>query len=388
VYYFGVELGSRSDSWWAARVAAGEAWIVLDGASMEPALSPGDRLRVAPFRDRGPARDEIVVARRGGRIVAHRVVALDGDRVVLRGDGLQSPDPPLALDDLIGRVIEVERGAHRFAPPARPARDRGDAIPFLDGAELIAGVRAGALPLRFSTTVTGGALRPFVAAGSRVTIRRDPAPPVGALVVLADGDCLAFRRVIDRRGGRSLVRADVAPFADGWFGGIVGEVELGSPLARIAARFPRAVGELGWRGAAWSARLRALARPRHLPGSFSVTRDSDEGNSLRFSLVSDGGVRCGETTLTMRDGAGVSHDTRIATPFRGRGGASWLLAAALREARARSLSRVVAWVHARNLPSLAAYRRAGFRPVGWWRSGEDPLLAAERQLVELVALTG
>ncbi len=56
-----------------------------------------------------------------------------------------------------------------------------------------------------------------------------------------------------------------------------------------------------------------------------------------------------------------------------------MLDEAVRVAEALEIRRVYVHIHARNVPSLAAYRRAGFRFSHWWTDEADPLLSAERQ---------
>ena len=82
---------------------------------MVPTLWRGDRLLVTPMGARSPRRGEIVLVRRGNRLVAHRLVALKRGIAITRGDGSLRPDPPLACGDLLGRVVHVERSRN----PAR-----------------------------------------------------------------------------------------------------------------------------------------------------------------------------------------------------------------------------------------------------------------------------
>jgi signal peptidase I len=101
----------NSARWLEAQLRSGiEAWIPLAGWSMAPSLRPGDRLRVAPL-DGKPARGDIVVARRGPRLVTHRLVTLDGRGAVTRGDACTADDPPIDVAALVGRVVEVRRAS-------------------------------------------------------------------------------------------------------------------------------------------------------------------------------------------------------------------------------------------------------------------------------------
>lgn len=76
---------------------------------MWPTLKGGDRARLEPVRLSVPERGEVVVARIRGAFVAHRVLSVDGDRLLLGGDNCVTPDPWVPMSDLLGRVVEVER---------------------------------------------------------------------------------------------------------------------------------------------------------------------------------------------------------------------------------------------------------------------------------------
>lgn len=93
---------------------------------MAPALHPGDRLRVMPLDgNERVSPGEIVLARRGALLVAHRLVACDGKTAITRGDGNDADDPELPSSALCGRVVEVERGGRRFVPAKASAWRRG-----------------------------------------------------------------------------------------------------------------------------------------------------------------------------------------------------------------------------------------------------------------------
>ncbi len=83
-------------------------WVEMRGFSMAPALATGDWIRVAPPTG-APSAGHTVVIRRGGRLVAHRVVAVDDDGVVTRGDACAAADPRVPLAAVLGRVVEVRR---------------------------------------------------------------------------------------------------------------------------------------------------------------------------------------------------------------------------------------------------------------------------------------
>src|SRR5206468_7959222 len=89
-------------------VESGGTWVALAGRSMEPTYAAGDRLLVEPItRSRAVRPGEVVVARRGERLVAHRLVRFSGPLAVTKGDACPHADPPIPIGGLIGRVIGV-----------------------------------------------------------------------------------------------------------------------------------------------------------------------------------------------------------------------------------------------------------------------------------------
>jgi hypothetical protein len=99
---------TRSTRWLEARWRAGEeAWLTHRGWSMAPTLGDGDWLRVAPLDGARPG--DLVVARRAGILVAHRLIRLDGQMAVTQGDACAAPDSPLRTEALLGRVVAVRR---------------------------------------------------------------------------------------------------------------------------------------------------------------------------------------------------------------------------------------------------------------------------------------
>jgi len=122
------DMSARSQRWVEASLARSRAhlsssvepcWVELRGASMEPTLRDGDRLRVEPLGATDPAAGEIVALRLGGRVVVHRVVRAEGGSLRTRGDGNRVADGVVARADVLGRVVQVRRGRHLFPTPRR-----------------------------------------------------------------------------------------------------------------------------------------------------------------------------------------------------------------------------------------------------------------------------
>jgi hypothetical protein len=98
----------------------GEARLPVTGASMLPCLWPGDVLTVRRQPIDAVACGDVVLAHRAGRFVAHRVVGKvrvrAGTLLVTQGDRLDRADPPVAAEDLLGRVTAIERGQRSISP--------------------------------------------------------------------------------------------------------------------------------------------------------------------------------------------------------------------------------------------------------------------------------
>ncbi len=90
-------------------------WVALRGSSMQSAYADGDWLLVAPFTAAAPVRlGEVVVARRGERLVTHRVVELRDGMATTKGDACPRADPPVPVGALLGRVVSARRDTSRF----------------------------------------------------------------------------------------------------------------------------------------------------------------------------------------------------------------------------------------------------------------------------------
>jgi signal peptidase len=121
--------------------AFGETRIRVTGTSMLPAVWPGDVLTIRRQGLEEIRPGDLVLSRREGRFVAHRVVQCGSGTLPLsvtgygqpatgyrpesgcaasllitRGDRLRTPDPPVAAGDLLGRVVWIERGGRRVDP--------------------------------------------------------------------------------------------------------------------------------------------------------------------------------------------------------------------------------------------------------------------------------
>ena len=79
------------------------------GNSMRPCIRHGNRLHVElrPTRFR---LGDVLIRRQQGKLIAHRLIAVRGEMLLLRGDANVVPDPPVLKNQIIGRVTGVEYG--------------------------------------------------------------------------------------------------------------------------------------------------------------------------------------------------------------------------------------------------------------------------------------
>ena len=76
--------------------------IVLSG-SMEPELSVDDLIFISGKDEYFV--DDIVVFQDGYSLVVHRIISIDGETIITQGDANDSPDTPIMVKDIKGKVI-------------------------------------------------------------------------------------------------------------------------------------------------------------------------------------------------------------------------------------------------------------------------------------------
>ena len=231
----------------------------------------------------------------------------------------------------------------------------------------------------------------------------DPDPPeVGRAIALMSGGRMAFRRVLGVNGKNLRLRADVAPFEDEWDGEIVGCVRT-RLIDRLAAIDP-----VRWTRANWAGAV-AIAHGLAVRRRFKKKVDRPNLTTKVLELSDWAGVRkfwneaCGNTlhvqahsnqhVIGLFDGERLvganihlvfgkisySAFTLVDRRYRGTGGGVKMVRHSLRVARDQGLDSVYVHINVRNLPSIRAYKRAGFEEKGWWSDAADPMESAERQ---------
>ena len=89
------------------------------GGSMLPAIAPGDLLEFHRCSAEALRRNDVVLLRRNGGLVAHRVVAVGPGSLVTRGDALPANDAPWDPRDVMGRLVGHRRGHRHLHPGGR-----------------------------------------------------------------------------------------------------------------------------------------------------------------------------------------------------------------------------------------------------------------------------
>jgi len=98
----------------AWRREGGRLRLLVRGWSMAPLLQPGDGVELEPCPLAGLRPGAILVVQQDTGLLTHRLVRAERHALWLWGDGLPTPDAPVAPEALVGQVIARERGGRRL----------------------------------------------------------------------------------------------------------------------------------------------------------------------------------------------------------------------------------------------------------------------------------
>lgn len=76
--------------------------VILSG-SMEPVMSTGDLILVHETNNYEV--DDVVVFQEGSTLITHRIVSMNEDEIITKGDANNAEDNPIALGNIRGEVI-------------------------------------------------------------------------------------------------------------------------------------------------------------------------------------------------------------------------------------------------------------------------------------------
>ena len=105
---------------WAEKHARTES--AISGNSMAPLICDGDTV-VVEHGDGQPRIGDVIVVKRDGAVVAHRLIHFEtkeGDeRFLTQGDSCSGIDPPVRRDQILGKVVEVRSTDRRLRLDSR-----------------------------------------------------------------------------------------------------------------------------------------------------------------------------------------------------------------------------------------------------------------------------
>ncbi len=100
------------------------------GRSMQPTILEGEVITVEPVAPAAVTRGDILLYRWKRGVIAHRVIGIERTQrgavpqssLILRGDASASSDTPIQPEQVIGKVIAVERAGRRIDLASRRAK--------------------------------------------------------------------------------------------------------------------------------------------------------------------------------------------------------------------------------------------------------------------------
>jgi signal peptidase I len=89
---------------------------VVASSSMEPALKPGDKITIEPVNPDDIVPGMVIVYRKNGRMIVHRVIKKNENNLVTAGDNLRKYDKPVHISQVLGKVkgLSVLKPLSRF----------------------------------------------------------------------------------------------------------------------------------------------------------------------------------------------------------------------------------------------------------------------------------
>lgn len=78
------------------------------GTSMIPLINPGDIVFFNKVKESDIAVGDIVAFYDGKKLIIHRVIAKEKDKILAKGDNVSAPDSPLEESDILGKVIRID----------------------------------------------------------------------------------------------------------------------------------------------------------------------------------------------------------------------------------------------------------------------------------------
>ncbi len=85
--------------------------LTVSGNSMFPFLLENERVKIVPFQQSNINKGDILVFKKSGRFIAHRLIHIDKkqNRLLTKGDFCFQKDSPLSTNEIIGKITVVYR---------------------------------------------------------------------------------------------------------------------------------------------------------------------------------------------------------------------------------------------------------------------------------------
>ncbi len=84
------------------------------GGSMSPFIRNGDVVEVVPAKGKINLGDIILYRSSYGNPVVHRVIQRNKESIITKGDSVPSSDEPILSEQVLGRVVAVEKNGWRM----------------------------------------------------------------------------------------------------------------------------------------------------------------------------------------------------------------------------------------------------------------------------------
>lgn len=82
----------------------GSFWLRVAGYSMTPTISTGEFVKIENVTS-GVKGGDIVAVNNNGKLLVHRILYTDSNRIVTKGDNLIHVDPPIEYGDILGNIV-------------------------------------------------------------------------------------------------------------------------------------------------------------------------------------------------------------------------------------------------------------------------------------------
>lgn len=81
---------------------------------MAPMIEQGDTVLIRSVHSQQLRRGDLLLVERDGYFLVHRLVAAGAHYIRIKGDNVSHADPVMELQEVLGRVVAVEKGGRRI----------------------------------------------------------------------------------------------------------------------------------------------------------------------------------------------------------------------------------------------------------------------------------